>query len=49
MMAFNDVFWVLAVFILVTLPTIFLLKHVPLQHAHAHGSGSTRAAPQHAS
>ena len=47
MMAFNDVFWVLAIFIVLTLPTIFLLKRAPLQHAHARGS--PRAATQHAS
>ncbi len=47
MMAFNDVFWVLAVFIVLTLPTIFLLKRAPLQHAHARGSA--RPATQHAS
>jgi MFS transporter, DHA2 family, multidrug resistance protein len=47
MMAFNDVFWVLAAFIVITLPTIFLLKRAPLQHAHAHGNA--RAATQHAS
>jgi MFS transporter, DHA2 family, multidrug resistance protein len=35
MMAFNDVFWVLTVFVAVTLPTIFLLKSVPHERAHA--------------
>jgi len=35
MMAFNDVFWVLTVFVVLTLPTIFLLKRAPLEHAPA--------------
>ena len=37
MMAFNDVFWALMVFIVVTLPTIFVLKSSPLHHAPARG------------
>jgi DHA2 family multidrug resistance protein len=47
MMAFNDVFWVLTVFVVLTLPTIFLLKRAPLQHAHARGGAP--AVTQHAS
>jgi DHA2 family multidrug resistance protein len=47
MMAFNDVFWVLTVFVVLTLPTIFLLKRAPLAHAHARGRAP--AATQHAS
>ncbi|MGH8297056.1 MAG: DHA2 family efflux MFS transporter permease subunit, partial [Steroidobacteraceae bacterium] len=47
MLAFNDVFWVLTIFILVSLPTIFLLKHAPLQHTQARGSAP--ALSQHAS
>jgi DHA2 family multidrug resistance protein len=47
MMAFNDVFWALTVFVVLTLPTIFLLKRAPLQHAHARGGAP--AVTQHAS
>jgi MFS transporter, DHA2 family, multidrug resistance protein len=36
MMAFNDVFWALAVFIVVILPIVFLLKRTPLEHGHSH-------------
>jgi MFS transporter, DHA2 family, multidrug resistance protein len=38
MMAFNDVFWVLTIFVALTLPTILLLKRAPLQHVPARGS-----------
>jgi MFS transporter, DHA2 family, multidrug resistance protein len=36
MMAFNDVFWALAVFIFVILPIAFLLKRAPLERGHSH-------------
>jgi DHA2 family multidrug resistance protein len=36
MMAFNDVFWALAVFIVVVLPVVFLLKRTPLEREHSH-------------
>jgi hypothetical protein len=35
------------VFVVLTLPTIFLLKRAPLQHAHARGGAP--AVTQHAS
>jgi DHA2 family multidrug resistance protein len=35
MMAFNDVFWALAVFIVVVLPIVFLLKRTPLERGHS--------------
>ncbi|HVS78170.1 MAG TPA: DHA2 family efflux MFS transporter permease subunit [Steroidobacteraceae bacterium] len=37
MMAFNDVFWVLTVFIALTLPMVLLLRHAPLEREHARG------------
>jgi DHA2 family multidrug resistance protein len=36
MMAFIDVFWALAVFIVVVLPIVFLLKRTPLERGHSH-------------
>jgi len=36
MMAFIDVFWALAVFIVVVLPVVFLLKRAPLERGHSH-------------
>jgi len=41
MMAFNDVFWAMAVFIAVILPIVFLLKRTPLEH----GGGSRGGQP----
>ena len=35
MMAFNDVFWALAIFIAVVLPIVFLLKRTPLERGHS--------------
>jgi len=37
MMAFNDVFWVLTIFVALTLPTILLLRRAPLHHVPARG------------
>ena len=36
MMAFIDVFWALAVFVVVVLPIVFLLKRTPLEREHSH-------------
>jgi DHA2 family multidrug resistance protein len=35
MMAFNDVFWAMTVFIIVVLPIVFLLRRTPLDHGQA--------------
>jgi DHA2 family multidrug resistance protein len=43
MMAFNDLFWALMVFIIVILPMVFLLKHVPLEHGR-HRTATPQAA-----
>ena len=37
MMAFIDVFWALAIFIVVILPIVFLLKPTPLERGHSRG------------
>jgi DHA2 family multidrug resistance protein len=44
MLAFNDVFWALTVFIVVVLPIVFLLKRAPLEHGPSRGG---QAAPSH--
>ena len=42
MMAFIDVFWALAVFIVVVLPIVFLLKRTPLEREHSpHAQAAT--------
>ncbi|MGH8199982.1 MAG: DHA2 family efflux MFS transporter permease subunit [Steroidobacteraceae bacterium] len=46
MMAFNDVFWAMTVFIVVVLPIVFLLKRTPLEQGHARG-GRPAAAHGH--
>ena len=38
MMAFNDVFWAMTVFIVVILPIVFLLKRTPLERGHSRGA-----------
>ncbi|HZT01941.1 MAG TPA: DHA2 family efflux MFS transporter permease subunit [Steroidobacteraceae bacterium] len=44
MMAFNDAFWALMLFIIVILPILFLMKRTPLEREH---SGGGEAATQH--
>jgi DHA2 family multidrug resistance protein len=44
MLAFNDVFWAMTVFIVVVLPIVLLLKRTPLEHGH---SGGGRPAASH--
>ncbi|HEY6514956.1 MAG TPA: DHA2 family efflux MFS transporter permease subunit [Steroidobacteraceae bacterium] len=46
MMAFNDVFWAMTVFIIVVLPIVFLLKRTPLEQGHQRG-GRPAAAHGH--
>lgn len=46
MMAFNDVFWAMAVFIVAVLPIVFLLKRTPLEQGHSRG-GRPAAAHGH--
>ncbi|HXS19953.1 MAG TPA: DHA2 family efflux MFS transporter permease subunit [Steroidobacteraceae bacterium] len=41
MMAFNDVFWALMLFIVVILPIVFLLKRTPLEREHSRGAEAT--------
>ena len=38
MMAFNDVFWAMTVFIVVVLPIVFLLKRAPREREHSRGA-----------
>jgi len=38
MMAFNDVFWAMTVFIVAILPIVFLLKRTPLERGHSRGA-----------
>ena len=44
MMAFNDAFWALMLFIIVILPILFLMKRTPLEREHSDGR---EAAAQH--
>lgn len=44
MMAFNDAFWALMLFIIVILPIRFLMKRTPLEREHSDGR---EAAAQH--
>ena len=44
MMAFNDAFWALMLFIVIILPIVFLLKRTPLERKHSDGG---EAAVQH--
>jgi MFS transporter, DHA2 family, multidrug resistance protein len=44
MLAFNDVFWAMTLFIVIVLPIVFLLKRAPLEHGHSRGG---QAAPSH--
>lgn len=41
MMAYNDVFWAMTVFIVAILPIVFLLRPTPLEHRHASGGEAT--------
>jgi DHA2 family multidrug resistance protein len=47
MMAFNDLFWALMIFIIVILPMVLLLKHVPLERERAPGRQAATAQTAH--
>jgi len=47
MMAFNDLFFALMLFIIVILPMVLLLRHVPLQHEHSPRSQAAAAQTAH--